>query len=96
MEKLYSQVDNLSIRRSGPWISKKHHFLKKYADIFSKGMKKKWPQMTFIDLFAGPGRCWIEATHEEVDGSPLLALGYDFTHYIFMEQDEEDYKALRK
>ncbi len=95
-ERLYSAVDGLNVRPSGPWIRKKHFYLRRYADIFSKGMKNKWPQRTFIDLFSGPGKCVIESTKEELDGSPLIVMGFDFTHYIFIEQDSEDFEALKK
>lgn len=95
-ERIYSSVDNLNVRPSGFWVRKKHFYLRRYADIFSRGMKKKWSELTFIDLFSGPGRCLIQDTNEELDGSPLLALGYEFTHYIFIEQDNEDLEALKK
>lgn len=95
-KRLYSPVGNLSIRASGPWIRRKHFFLRRYADIFSRAMKKKWDKLTFIDLFAGPGKCLIQNTNEELDGSPLIALGFEFTRYIFIEQDDEDFEALKK
>ena len=89
-----SSVDGLPMRPSGPWIARKHFFLDRYCGILSKGMKKQW-NLVYIDLFAGPGRCLVELDppHESV-GSPLIALGYNFDRYIFVEQNEEDFKAL--
>lgn len=92
--KMTSPIDGLAIRPSGPWIARKHFYLKRYADIFSRGMKRKWA-LTYIDLFAGPGRCGIELTGEEKDGSPLIALGHDFSSYIFVEQSQEDLEVLK-
>lgn len=57
-------------------------------------MKKKW-QLTFIDMFAGPGRCLIEIQNIEEEGSPLKALQYDFSKYIFVEESPLDIEALR-
>lgn len=93
--KLISKVDGLSVRPSGPWIDRKRFFLKRYADIFTRGMKAKWP-LTYIDLFAGPGRCSITDRPEEVEGSPLIALNYEFSKYIFVEAEQEDFEALKQ
>lgn len=92
---IISKTDGLLIRKSGPWIRKKHFYLTRYIDIFTKGMKKKW-DLTYVDLFAGPGRCLIEATNEEEDGSPLIALAHDFSRYIFVEQTFDGSEALRQ
>lgn len=90
-----SKVDGMIIRPSGPWIKKKYHYLKAYCDIFTRAMRRKW-RLTFIDLFAGPGRCYIEQTKEDVEGSSLLALQYDFSDYIFVEQDQDCLTALQE
>lgn len=59
-------------------------------------MNKKWAgNLTYIDLFAGPGRCLIESTNREEDGSPLIALQYDFRKYVFIEETEELNQALK-
>lgn len=92
--KLVSEVDGLVIRKSGPWIKRKYYYLTRYLQIFSVGMKKKW-DLVFIDLFAGPGRCIIEETGEEEEGSALKALQYNFTKYIFVEQDRGCLDALK-
>lgn len=59
-------------------------------------MKNQWPERTYIDLFAGPGRCVVRGTQEESEGSPLIALQYDFTHFIFVETDKNCLAALKK
>jgi three-Cys-motif partner protein len=87
--------DGLVIRDSGEWAKEKLYYLKRYLDIFSVGMRQKWAdQLYYVDLFAGPGRCRIRGTNEEVDGSPLIALNFRFAKYIFIESDEECYRAL--
>lgn len=89
--------DGLSVRDSGIWAKEKLYYLERYLDIFSVGMHKKWPgKLYYIDLFAGPGRCLIRETREEIDGSPLIALKFNFAKYFFVETDTECHKALSK
>ncbi len=95
---LISKIDGLAVRPSGPWIERKFFYLTRYADIFTRGMGKKWGQdgLTYIDLFAGPGRCLIESNGQERDGSPLIALNYEFSKYILVESDPNNLAALRQ
>ncbi|HVN08940.1 MAG TPA: three-Cys-motif partner protein TcmP [Patescibacteria group bacterium] len=87
--------DGLSVRDSGIWAKEKLYYLEHYLDIFSVGMSKKWPgKLYYVDLFAGPGRCWIRETGEEIDGSPLIALKFNFSKYFFFESDPRCYEAL--
>lgn len=64
-------------------------------EIFATGMRR-WPARTFIDLFAGPGRCVIRETNQFLPGSPLIALGYPFTHYLYVEKNRRAVEALDK
>jgi len=83
-------------RSSGLWVKEKFYYLQRYLDIFSVGMGKKWAgKLYYIDLFAGPGRCQIRETQEEVDGSPLIALKFAFAEYFFFEADIASYRALK-
>ena len=88
--------DGLIVRDSGSWAKEKLYYLGRYLKILSVGMKNKWRgQLYYIDLFAGPGRCRIRDTQEEIDGSPLVALlGFDFAKYFFFETDDACYEAL--
>jgi three-Cys-motif partner protein len=91
----FSSIDNLPVRPSGSWIERKYHYLRRYLDILTKGMGRKWA-LTYIDLFPGPGRCLIKNTGEERDGSALTALGFNFKRYIFCEQDPDYMAALKE
>ena len=87
--------DGLIARASGAWAKEKLYYLERYLDIVSVGMKKKWAgKLFYVDLFAGPGKCWIRETNEEIDGSPLIALKFNFAKYFFVESDEKCYQAL--
>lgn len=91
-----SPQDGLPVRESGPWIIRKYHYLRRYLEIFSVGMRKKWSRLTYIDLFAGPGKCVIGQTREETDGSALISLSYNFDRYIFVEWDRSHMDALKE
>src|SRR5208282_3546450 len=90
-----SGSDGLIARASGGWAREKLYYLERYLDIFSIGMKVKWAgRLYYLDLFAGPGKCRIRDTDEEIDGSPLIALKFNFAKYFFIEADAECHRAL--
>lgn len=87
--------DGLVIRDSGSYAKEKLHYLEDYLGVFSRGMKNRWQgKLYYVDLFAGPGSCRIRETNEECDGSPLIALKFDFAKYFFFEVDTECRVAL--
>jgi three-Cys-motif partner protein len=90
-----STNDGLPVRISGEWAKRKHHYLRYYCGITTVAMQKKF-KLVYLDVMAGPGRCKIEETNEEFPGSPLIALDYDFSEYIFIEDDVESAKALKQ
>jgi three-Cys-motif partner protein len=87
--------DGLLMRPSGEWIKRKHHFLDRYCDMFTRSMKGKWHRV-YLDLMAGPGRCQISTSGEVALGSPLVALERDFDEYRFYEADPACADALRQ
>lgn len=86
-------TDGLPARVVGRWTRRKHHYLERYADIFSVGMKK-WERRAYVDLFAGPGRCFEADASEFYDGSPLIALNHNFTDHVYVELDESLSRTL--
>jgi three-Cys-motif partner protein len=90
-----SSSDGLLIRKSGEWAKRKHHYLKNYCGITTVSMRNKF-RLVYLDVMAGPGRCKIEDTNEEFPGSPLVALDYDFSEYIFIEEEPELVNALKQ
>jgi len=55
----------------------KYRLLALYDELFSSGMKKKWHQRLYIDLYAGGGISHIQGTRTFLKGSPLIALTVD-------------------
>lgn len=90
--------DGLPALVVGAWAREKQFYVRRAADIFSTGMKSKWPSRCFIDVFSGPGRCVIEDTDDELDGSPIqaLTLHQPFSHYVFNDMDPDKTQALEK
>src|SRR5581483_8239289 len=89
-----SLSDSLPVRPSGSWIDTKHKLLAHYAQMFASGMKFKWPQRTYLELFSGPGRCVVRDTSEEHPGSPLKIIEHGFTRFIFTEKSAPAAEAL--
>jgi three-Cys-motif partner protein len=81
--------DGLTARSAGQWVNGKKYYLDRYLDIMSRGVGGKWDgNLSYVDLFAGPGRSVIRGTGEEVEGSPLSALNREFSRYIFVDVPE--------
>jgi three-Cys-motif partner protein len=55
---------------------------------------KKWDRRTYVDLFAGPGRCYEYDSGQFYDGSPLIELRHNFTDHVFVELAEANAVAL--
>ena len=78
--------DGLPARTTGPWVHDKKYYFERYLDIFTHGVGKKWNgHLAYTDLFSGPGKSLIRESCEEVEGSPLIALRYDFARYVFVD-----------
>ena len=88
--------DGLPSRCVGPWSRDKLFYLSRYCHIFTTGMKNKWRNRVFIDLFCGPGRCRVRHHGDFEDGSPLIALREAFTHYFFVDISPHCIEALEK
>jgi three-Cys-motif partner protein len=89
----FSQVDELPIRESGLWARDKHQHLTYYGKMFATGMKNKFENRVYIELFAGPGRCRFPNGSEDL-GSPLQMMNLEFTKFIFIEKNLQGAEAL--
>ncbi|MBS0365116.1 MAG: three-Cys-motif partner protein TcmP [Proteobacteria bacterium] len=69
-------TDGLPAMPVGDWTVQKHELLKLYIEI-SRGVRGKFigngkAGATFIDLYCGAGRAYINGTNTFIDGSPLV------------------------
>ncbi len=87
--RLSLDADGLPARCVGDWYADKLFYMRQYAGIFTKGMKKKWAHLAYLDPFAGPGRCCVKPSGKFDDGSPLIALGLGFTHYYLSDLSKD-------
>ena len=78
------------------WSLEKYKLVGSYCHIFTNGMKNKWDQLVYIDLFAGAGYAKIKESTKIYRSSALLAMSipHPFTKYILCEQDPERFEAL--
>lgn len=100
MEKFNSQIetkpDALFTPTVREWSLEKYKLVGSYCDIFTNGMKYKWNQLVYVDLFAGAGYAKIKENNKTYLNSALLAMSIPtpFSKYILCEQDEERFEAL--
>lgn len=96
---LQPNSDGLRLRESGPWAAEKLDYLARYIGAFETSMRtKRWRQRSYIDLFAGPGKCLVPETGAVFLGSPMIAMTtrFPFTHYYFADLDPANIAALRE
>ncbi len=84
--------DGLSFPEVGAWAETKHRLVSLYADLFSSGMKNKWDQRVYVELYAGSAYSRIRNSQKLIAGSPVFALKLKnpFDKYVFCE-DRPDY-----
>ncbi len=88
--------DGLPAREVKAHNRDKAHVIEGYSGIFTRAMKK-WKYRCYLDLYCGPGVCWVKDTGRFVLGSPLIALNVDpsFTHLVFNDLDGACTDALQ-
>jgi three-Cys-motif partner protein len=90
-------VDGLICPEVGAWAETKHRLISLYSELFSSGMKDKWDNLVYIELYAGAGYSRIRGTSKLIFGSPLrsLMVKHRFDKYIFCEEDPVKMAALK-
>lgn len=100
MESRFTTVtdDGLPIPEVGAWAEAKYRLVSLYDKLFSTGMKNRWNERIYIDLYAGAGYNRIRGTDRIILGSPILALQVPdpFDKYIFCETAPENIRALEQ
>ena len=90
--------DGIKIPEVGNWSLKKWRLVGAYCDTFTKGMRNKWDQLVYIDLFAGAGFAKIKNKDRIYYSSSLISLSIPvkFDKYIFCEKDPELMTSLKE
>ena len=96
-ESLRVDDDGLIAPEVGGWAETKYRLLALYDELFSTGMKNKWDQRVYIDLYAGAGFSRIQETSRYLKGSPVIALTvtHPFDKYIFCEENKDLLDVLK-
>ena len=89
--------DGLLCPEVGKQSEEKHSLVSLYAKLFSTGMRDKWDERVYIELYAGAGYNKIRDTSRTIAGSPIqaLTLEHPFDKYIFCEKGHRELDALR-
>lgn len=95
---IFVEEDKLVTPEVGIWAIEKYQLLGGYCDIFTKGMRTKWKNLVYLDLYSAAGFSRIRENGKVVKSSPLIALSIPtkFDKYIFCEEDPELFSALLK
>jgi three-Cys-motif partner protein len=98
LDDLRVEDDGLVCGEVGRWAETKYRLISLYDQLFATGMKNKWEQRVYIDLYAGAGHSRIRGTDIRIKGSPILALDLPcpFDKYIFCDESESLLAALQK
>lgn len=91
------QPDGNHTPRVRAWSLEKYKLAGSYCDIFTSGMKDRWNQLVYIDLFAGAGHSKIIESGKTYLSSALIAMSIPnpFSKYILCEENTERYEALK-
>jgi three-Cys-motif partner protein len=89
--------DGLTTPEVGSWAETKYRLLALYDELFSTGMKNKWDQRVYLDLYAGAGYSRVQGTTKVLKASPIIALTvtHPFDKYIFCEGQGDLLDALK-
>lgn len=81
-----------------PYAERKHRLLAHYAEMFARGMQKKYNHRIYLDLFASSGYARIKDESRIIETSPILALRspVPFTEYVFCDLCTDKLEALRE
>ena len=88
--------DGLYIPEVGPWAENKYDVLHHYNYMFSTGMKNRFHNRVYIDLFSSAGIARIRNSNKYVLTSSLIALNLPdpYDYYIYCDIDEKCISTL--
>ncbi len=94
----YKKDDGLTLPDIGLWGIKKYKLFGSYCDIFTSGMKYKWDERVFIDLFSGAGYAKLRNDGKILMTSSLIAASVPskFTKYIACDANEDNINSLKQ
>ncbi len=83
---------------AGSWTAEKLALFQEYLSAFvraTQSARLKGGNVTYVDLFAGPGQVRLRETGAVIDGSPLIAMKLPgFSRFVFVEEKAEHVGSL--
>ncbi len=87
--------DGFIARCTSSWTNQKHNIIRAYSYMITIGMKNRFNDINYVDLFAGPGKYFDRTSGKEHDGSPLLAIEKNFSNIFLNDIKPENVSALQ-
>lgn len=72
----------------GQWTREKLAIIDDYLRFYVTALSKQNVKLIYIDAFAGSGKTYLP-NGNQVDGSAIISLQYNFDEYYFLEIDKE-------
>jgi three-Cys-motif partner protein len=93
-----NEDDGLFMPEIRPHSLEKIGIHNRYAELFAAAVSNRWPQRAYLGLYSGTGRARLKTTGEIVETSALSVLRQErqFTHHIFVDNNEECLSALER
>lgn len=88
--------DGLVAKCAGPWAEIKQKIIDAYSKMITVGMRNKFDQIIYVDLYSGPGIFYNRETGLESFGSALTALQHNYHRVFLNDLNLENVKALRQ
>jgi len=91
-------MSDIRLDEVGLWTEIKLRIIKDYSAAYSRILRKQSTirHFAYIDGFAGLGQHISRTTRKVIDGSPLIALSHEFSHYHFVDLDGKRAATLRQ
>ena len=92
---LHRADDGYVVRCAPGWTSIKHKAIEVYSSMITIGMRNKWEEINYIDLFSGPGKYYERNSGRLLDGSPLIAMKCNYHNLYLNDLDGDNFEALK-
>ena len=88
--------DGLIAKCAGPWAEIKQNIIDAYSKMITVGMRNKFDEIIYVDLYSGPGIFFNRETGVESLGSALTALQHNYHKVFLNDLNLENVNALRQ
>ncbi len=76
------------------WAEEKVKIVDDYSGILTKGMKHRFNEINYIDLYCGPGYYFDRKTGDEKRSPVFMALKYNYSNIFLNDLNNDCYRAI--